>query len=333
MQKLNVTDDGLPTCSNIENLAIFGLAKSTRQQPKIMLGNSKAKNDAYLRLHLAVFLAGGTGIFGRMISLTEVPLVWFRMLTAAIVMAAVMYFSKRLHRVGRRDLLKMCGCGAILAMHWVCFYATIKASNVSIAVVCIALEGFFTAILDPIISRRRFAVHEILLSFIALAGILLIFGFDSRYRLGIALGVLSACLYAIFSIFSKGVQQQTGHTSSTMLLYELISGWALLTVVMPFYVMINPGVSISPTVADWIMLPIFGSIFTIGPFLLQLQALRSISAFTVNLSYNLEPVYSIVLAMIIFDEGSELNRFFWIGVLLIILSVVLQTIYSKRKAE
>lgn len=289
------------------------------------------KDNAYLRLHIGILIAGGTGIFGRMISLTEIPLVWYRMITASIVMVLIMLYNRRLHRLPLPHLVKISGCGALLAIHWVMFYASIKASNVSIAVVCIALDGFFTALLDPLISHRRFSLREVMLSLIALAGILLIFGFDSRYRLGIIFGILTSFFYALFSIYSKGIQHTTGHKSSTMLLYELISGWLLLTLFLPFYSMLNPSLSLTPSTADWIMLPIFGSIFTIGPFLLQLQALRSISAFTVNLSYNLEPIYSIIFALIIFDEANELNRYFWLGVLLIILSVVLQTIYSRHK--
>lgn len=288
------------------------------------------KDDAYLRLHLAILLAGGTGIFGRLISLTEVPLVWYRMLTAVIVLGAVMLSRHRLRLPPWRDLLRMCGCGALLAVHWVFFYASIKVSNVSIAVVCIALEGFFTAMASPVITRSRFSVREFLFSLIALAGIAMIFGFDMRHRLGIALGATCALLYALFSIFSKGVQQKTGQSSSAMLLYELAGGWLLLSAAMPLYAMAVPGLSLTPSAADWGLLLVFGSLFTVGPFLLQLQALRRLSAFTVNLSFNLEPVYSIVFAAFIFDEANEVNRFFWGGVALIIISVALQTIYSRR---
>ncbi|MGN0028518.1 MAG: DMT family transporter [Marinilabiliaceae bacterium] len=291
-----------------------------------------AKDDAYLRLHLGILLAGGTGIFGRLISLTEVPLVWYRMLTAFIVMGVIMAVRRKLHLPARRDLLRICGCGAILAAHWVFFYGSIKASNVSIAVVCIALEGFFTAVAAPVITRSRFSAREFLFSLIALAGIVMIFGFDMRHRLGIALGATCAFLYALFSIFSKGVQQKTGESSSTMLLYELAGGWLLLSLAMPLYAMANPEVSLTPSSAtDWGLLLVFGSLFTVGPFLLQLQALRRLSAFTVNLSFNLEPVYSIVFAAFIFDEANEVNRFFWGGVGLIIVSVALQTIYSRRR--
>lgn len=288
------------------------------------------KDDAFLRLHLAILLAGGTGIFGRMISLSEVPLVWYRMLTAGIVLGGIMLFQRKLRLPTLPHLLMIGGCGALLAIHWVFFYGSIKASNVSIAVVCIALEGFFTAIADPVISRRRFSARELMFSLIALAGIVLIFGFDTRHRLGIALGATCAFLYALFSIFSKQVQRKTGNSSSTMLLYELASGWALLSLIMPIYAIADPTLSMSPTAADWVLLPIFGSLFTVGPFLLQLQALRTIPAFTVNLSFNLEPVYSIVFAAFIFDEANELNRFFWGGVALIIVSVALQTIYTKK---
>lgn len=290
-------------------------------------------DKAYLRLHFGILLAGATGIFGRLISLSELPLVWFRVLVAAISMALVMAASKTLRKVTTAEFLQIGACGIMLAVHWVFFYASIKFANVSIAVVCIALDGFFTALLESLIHRHKPAWHEILLSMLTIAGILLIFGIDPRYRLGIAFGAIASLVYALFSICSKQVQAQTSQRSSTMLLYELISGFVVLTIAMPFYAMMFPEAQMMPTTADWIMLPIFGSVFTVGPFLMQLQALRHISAFTVNLSYNLEPIYSIVLAMIIFDEANELDRSFWVGVLLIILSVVLQTIHSKRRAQ
>lgn len=290
-------------------------------------------DKAYLRLHFGILLAGATGIFGRLISLSELPLVWFRVLIAAASMALVMALSKSLKKIPSKDIMPIGGCGILLAVHWVCFYASIKFANVSIAVVCIALDGFFTAILESLIYRRKPSWIEILLSMITVVGILLIFGIDPRYRLGIAFGAVASLVYALFSICSKQVQAQTSHRSSTMLLYELISGGIVFTLVLPLYAKLFPEASLVPSTADWIMLPIFGSIFTVGPFLLQLQALRYISAFTVNLSYNLEPIYSIVLAMIIFDEANELDRSFWMGVLLIIMSVVLQTVYSKKKSK
>ncbi len=288
------------------------------------------KNDAYLRLHCAVLLAGATGLFGRFITLAEIPLVWYRMLIAGIVMSCIMYFNGRLHRLPRAHFKQIVWCGFLLVVHWVFFYASIKASNVSIGVISIALDGFSTALLDPIISRRRYSLRELTLSLISFFGILFIFGFDSRYRLGITFGVLCSFFYALFSIYSKRAQEVTGHKSSTMLVYELGTGWLMLTLVMPIYAWLFPYAALVPTTTDFIALLIFGSVFTIGPFLLQLQALRSISAFTVNLTYNLEPIYSIVFAMIIFNEAQEVNVYFWVGLTMIITSVVLQTVFARK---
>ncbi len=288
-------------------------------------------ND-YLRLHIGILLAGATGIFGRLISLAELPLVWYRMIIAAVVLTVVLCVNHRVDVPRRGHLIRIAGCGVLLAVHWVLFYASIKASNVSIAVVCIALNGFFTAIVEPFTSHQRVSPRELLLSMITLAGILLIFGLDTHHRIGIIIGTCSSLFYTLFSITSKRVQRTTGRSSSTMLLYELLSGWGFLTFVLPAYFYLYPSVTLLPMGKDWLYIPVFASIFTIGPFLTQLQALRTISAFTVNLSYNLEPIYSIILAMIFFNEGQELNTSFWIGVLMIILSVVLQTIVSgKRK--
>lgn len=255
------------------------------------------------------------------------------MIIAAMVLWGVLRMSHAVSLPPRRHLLRMSGCGMLLAIHWVLFYASIKASNVSIAVVCIALNGFFTALLEPLIIHRRFSWRELLLSLITLAGIMLIFGLDTRHRTGIIIGTFSSLFYTLFSIASKQVQQRDRYSSSTMLLYELLAGWLLLTLAMPVYALAWPEAHILPHGIDWALLLVFASVFTIGPFLTQLQALRTISAFTVNLSYNLEPIYSIVLAMIIFNEGQELNASFWIGVGLIILSVVLQTAHSKWQKE
>jgi len=288
------------------------------------------KDHAYIRLHAAILLAGGTGLFGRLISIGELPLVCIRVILASLILAAIMGAEKRLHRMPWKDLWKIMGCGILLSVHWVLYYGSIKAANVSIGAVCFALVGFFTAIIEPLLERKKASTREILLSLLTVIGIGLIFGLDARYRLGIAIGVVSSFIFTFFSIFSKKVQADTGHKSSTMLLYEMIGGAIILTLLTPLYSYIFPDVAIIPTWSDSGYLLLFASVFTIVPFLLQLQALRSISAFTVNLSYNLEPVYTILLAMIIFNEAGELKQSFWLGILLIILSVVLQTVYSKK---
>lgn len=297
---------------------------------------TKERQDAFIRLHFAVLIAGGTGLFGRLITIGELPLVCFRVILSAVILWAVLAYRMKAKRVeqcapkmSRRLLMQIMGCGVLLSVHWVFYYGSIKAANVSIGAVCFALVGFFTALAEPIFGRHRPSWREIALGAFSVVGIALIFGLDPRYRLGIALGVVSSILYTLFSIACKRVQGDSGVSSSTMLLYEMIGGGIVLTLVTPLYAKVFPEVSIVPSGQDLIMLLLFASVFTIAPFLLQLQALRHISAFTVNLTYNLEPVYTILLAMLIFGEAGELNFSFYLGIAFIISSVLLQMKTSK----
>ena len=167
---------------------------------------------------------------------------------------------------------------------------------------------------------------NILLSFIAIAGILFIFSIDVRFRLGIALGLLCAALYSLFSILNINVARETKEDSATMLLYELIGGVLFLTLCIPAFRTLYPAEPVVPAgMADLISLLLLGSVFTVIPFLFQLQALRKLSAFTVNMAYNLEPPYSIAIAAVLFGELQEVGFSFWVGICLIVLSVVLQT--------
>lgn len=292
----------------------------------------KEKTLTLIILHTAVFLAGWTGIFGRLISLGGLPLVWYRMITSVIVLAAVLAAMRRLHKTALRGILKIGGCGILLALHWVAFFASIQASNVSIGVACVATSCFFTTLFDPIVNRKRLQWKNILLSFIAIAGILFIFSIDVRFRLGIALGLLCAALYSLFSIFNINVAEETKEDSATMLLYELIGGVLFLTLCIPAFRAIYPSDPIVPVGNDLLSLLLLGSVFTVIPFLFQLQALRKLSAFTVNIAYNLEPLYSIAIAAILFGELQEVGFSFWVGIFLIVLSVALQT-YSVIRSS
>ena len=285
---------------------------------------------AYLRLHTGILLVGATGVFGRLISLSELPLVWYRMMIAAGVLAGVLALGGRIHTPTLREAWRIGCCGTLLAIHWVLFYGSIKAANVSVGVVCFALNGFFTALLEPMASGKRFSLRDLLLGLITLGGIVLIFGLNMQFRTGIVIGTFSSLFYTLFAIASKRVQSATGVESSAMLLYELLTGWCVLSLAMPFYAMLYPSVSLMPEGSDWLFITLFASVFTIGPFLTQLQALRTLSAFTVNLSYNLEPLYSIALAMLLFNEAQELNLSFWMGVSMIVAAVGYHAVCGKR---
>ena len=284
-----------------------------------------SKTRTFLILHTAVFLAGWTGILGRMITLGGLPLVWYRMMVSVPVLAGALALLRRLHKVTWPAFWRMAGCGAVLSMHWVAFFASIQASNVSIGVACIATSCFFTSVLDPLINRKRLSWAEVLISFIAIAGVLLIFSLDVRYRLGIGLGLASAALYSLFSILNINTARKTGEDSATMLLHELIGGVLVLTALIPLYLHFYPGADIRPEGNDFLWILLLGSVFTVLPFLFQIHAMRILSAFTVNLAYNLEPVYSIAFAALLFGEHREVGWSFWLGIALIALSVLIQT--------
>ena len=293
----------------------------------------KKQTEAYLRLHLAILLAGGTGLFGRLITVRELPLVCMRVLFASAILLVILGVSRKLKKHDMTEVLKAMGCGVLLSIHWVFYYGSIKAANVSIGAVCFALVGFLTAIIEPIVHRHRPSWKELLLGLLTAFGIGLIFGFDTRHRLGIGIGVLSSLMYVFFSLSSKSVQASTSMNSSHVLLYQLLGGSMVLSLLTPLYALVFPDAQIIPSPRDFCFLLLFASVFTVLFFLLHLQALKEIPVFTVNLSYNLEPVYTITLAMILFGEAKELNFSFWGGIALIILSVVLQNVVSYRNVR
>lgn len=285
----------------------------------------KENTRTLIILHTAVFLAGWTGIFGRLISLGGLPLVWYRIMVSVVTLFLVMLATGRLHKVSWPAVGRIAACGILLAIHWTAFFASIQASNVSIGVACIATTCFFTTLADPVIGHKRFSWVEILISFISIAGVLLIFSLDVRYRLGIALGLLSAAIYSVFAVCNVKAAERTGEPTDTMLFYELIGGILFLTFCIPLYTKLFPGEPIVPRGRDFLWLFLLGSLFTVVPFLFQLHALRKLSAFTVNLTYNLEPVYSIAIAAVLFGEQHEVGWSFWLGLALIVISVLLQT--------
>lgn len=287
--------------------------------------------EAFFKLHLSVLLAGGTGVFGRLITLNEGLLVWYRMLLATVMFFFILLVLKKLHRVSFKDVLRISGVGILLAIHWLFFYGSIKASNVSIGVVCLSLMSIFTVIFEYLIDRYRVSYKEILFSVIGVLGIVLIFHFDTRYRLGIFLGGISSAMASLFTISNKKVS--AGFPSSTMLLYEMLGGFVGLSLFLPFYLKYFPVPTILPSMTDFIYLLVFVSVCTVWLYILQIQVLKKVSAFTVNLTYNLEPIYSIILAMIIFHEAKDLNFSFYAGLGMIVFSVVLQTLNVIRNVR
>ena len=280
--------------------------------------------SALIKLHLAVFLWGFTGVLGRLISLNEGLLVWYRILITIIILFSIFSYKKSFQPISNQLKFRLMRIGVIVAMHWLFFYGSIKYANVSISLICLSSIAFFTALLEPIIIKRRISLIEIVLSLIAVLGIALIFHFDNKFRTGIILGILSAIFSAIFSIYNK--KNIVATSSQNIMFYELIGGFLFLTICMPFYLYLFPTTHIIASVQDIFWLLILSWVCTVIAMDFSLQALKKVSAFTLNLTVNLEPVYGIILAFFIFNEQNELSSSFYLGFSLIVLSVALQMI-------
>jgi len=278
---------------------------------------------AFLSLHLAVLLAGFTPILGKEIQLNEGILVWFRLVLSALVAGILFKQLNQIRRIPFSLMLRISGIGFILAMHWVLFYGSVKYSNASIAVVCISAAGFFSACIEPILLKRRVNVWEIVLGLISILGIYIIFDFHPHFQIGVIFGVLAALGSAIFPILNKKMLEEV--TAQELTFYEFFTGGLVLTFVLPFYLNWFPEGNMIPNWKDMILLLILVVFCTVWAFMLQLGALKKISAFTVNLSYNLEPVYGVLLAFYLYKEHEMLTPHFFWGISLIVLAIALQT--------
>jgi len=277
---------------------------------------------ALIQLHLSVFLAGFTGILGKLITLNEGLLVWYRLLFTIITLYVIFRWKRMLTKLSFRQIVPIGLTGIVVALHWLFFYGSIKYSNVSIGVVCFSLTSLFTALLDPLINRYRLDKAELLLSGITLCGIFLIFHFDTQYRTGIILGVISSLFAALFTIFNKRLISK--YDTPTITFYELSTGWLALSIALPFYLHVFPQPLELPSAGDFVYLLILSWACTVCMYMLLMNALTKISPFTVNLTFNLEPLYSIIMAFIIFHENRQLTPAFYAGLGCILLSVVLQ---------
>lgn len=289
-------------------------------------------NKAYLQLHVAVFLFGFTAILGELISLKELPLVWHRMWMTAASFLFLPRVIRAVRQYSIKQVLQFAGVGCIVAMHWITFYGSIKYSNVSVALSCLATASFFTSFIEPLVFKAKIKGAEVLMGLLVILGIYLIYTVTQFYLTGIILGVLSALLAATFSTLNKKILGNNDTLSVTFI--ELGSGWLFLTLSMPLYFYLFPETTMTPSSSDWGYLLILALICTSLAYVLALNALKVLTAFTSNLAINLEPVYGIIMAAIIFNENEELDNRFYYGTAVILLSVTghsLVTGLQRRK--
>ena len=292
------------------------------------------RNKAFLQIHFCVLLWGFTAIFGKLISLPALPLVWWRMLIVVAVLALVPRVWRGLRAMPLRLMLSYAGIGVLVALHWLTFYGSIKLSNASVGATCIALATVFTALVEPWLARTRFSRRELALGIAVLPGVALVVGgVPAGMRLGIVVGALSALLVAIFSSLNKRLVEHADPLTVTAL--ELGAGALALTLLAPLMPTIFPAFAgellVRPDTRDAMYLLALALVCTLLPFALSLVALRHMSAFAAQLAVNLEPVYAIILAIVLLNEQRELTPQFYLGVAIILAAVFVHPLLGKPR--
>lgn len=275
---------------------------------------------ALLQLHGAVFLWGFTGVLGRAITLNSVLLVWYRLLITMLTLWVLYGVLKKFKKLPFRSVLYISFIGTLLALHWVCFYGSIKYSNVTIALTCLSTTALLSSVLEPLLLKKKFDPAEIILGLFAIAGIIIIYNTHLQFSTGIIIGLLASVFTVLVSVLNKKMIDQ--YEPEQITLYQLTGGFAGLTLLMPAALYLMPPVTYFPTGSDWIWLVLLSWVCTIFTFFLYIRSLKKVSAFTMNLVLTLEPVYGIVLAFFFYQENKDMSRWFYVGFALISLAVV-----------
>ena len=287
------------------------------------------KLKSYLQLHFIVLIWGFTGILGDVIQTSATGKTWYRMTIALIVIYIYTQFKKINLRVDKKTALKFLLAGGIISAHWVTFFTAIEISNVSTTLATLSTGAFFASLLEPIFYGRRIIWYEVIFGLFVIVGLYLIYGVsDGLYLNGILLTLVSSFLSALFSMINAKFASE--YEPSVVSVYEIIGGVAILSIYMLFMGDFNPSFYTLST-WDWIFLAILGVICTAYPFVGSIKIMKHISPYTVMLSINLEPVYGIILAVLLFPEKEKMGTPFYIGGIIILITIVLNVIIKNYK--
>ncbi|MFC5046402.1 DMT family transporter [Aquimarina hainanensis] len=295
--------------------------------------NARLKN--YFHLHFIVFIWGFTAILGELISIDAIPLVWYRMLLASVFIWGYIKIRKIGLQVSKKLLLAFLVAGIVIALHWITFFAAIKVSNVSITLAVLSTGAFFTSILEPIFYKRKLIWYEVLFGLMVIGGLYLIFNVEKNYFLGIVLALTSAFLSSVFSLINGKLVQ--GYAPSVISFYELISGVAVVTLYLIVMTCIGDGAEgfswsfFQLSTSDWVFLMILASVCTAYALIGSVQVMKYLSPYTVMLTINMEPVYGILLAFLIFGDSEKMSSQFYYGALIILGTVVLNGVFKNIK--
>jgi drug/metabolite transporter (DMT)-like permease len=287
----------------------------------------------YVKLHFIVFLWGFTAILGKLISIPTVEMVFYRTLIAATALGLLLLIKKDSLYIKPSTISTLILTGFIVSFHWITFFGAARLSNVSVSLVGFATASLWTAILEPLSNRQKIKGYEIMLGLVVISGIIVIFSFDFKYRVGFLVGMLSGLLAAVFSIINARFIKRTD--AYTITFYEMLGATIGIALFFPFYKIFfatNNVLHLAPTSLDWIYIIILALVCTVYAFTVMVELMKRVSVFFIQLTINLEPIYGIIMALLIFKDEEKMSWKFYLGTL-IILSAVLAYPYLKRKFD
>ena len=282
---------------------------------------------SYFKLHWIVFIWGFTAVLGRLITLDAMPLVWFRMLFAVVFIFIYNKFTKTSIRLPKKVILKFLVAGLVIALHWFTFFRAIKVSNVSITLACLSTGAFFTSIIEPIFFKKKIIWYEIFFGLLVVVGLSIIFKVEGNYIEGIVLALISAFLSACFAVInSKFV---VNYESKVISFYELFGGVLFFSIFL-FGTSSFNSEFFQLSINDFLYLLVLSSVCTAYAFIASTSIMKFLSPYTVMLTINLEPIYGILLAVLIFKEKEQMSPTFYFGALLILITVVLNAVLKAK---
>ena len=284
----------------------------------------------YAKLHFIVFLWGFSAILGKLISIPAFEMIFFRGLLSAAGIGIVILITRGSFKVTRPQLIKLLLIGVVVTIHWIAFFGSARISNVSVSLVGFATNSLWAALLEPWFNKSRIKKFELLLGLTVLAGLYIIFSFDFEYAGGLSLGILAGFTSALFSVFNARMVREVSPYAITF--YEMISIFLILGSIILIYPIFSSGYSfnLSPTWQDWIFLVLLSGACSVYAYSVAVELMKKISVFVIQLTLNLEPLYGIIMAVIIFGDTEKMNTNFYIGTVIILSAVASYPFLKKR---
>lgn len=293
-----------------------------------------ASGSDYFKLHFIVFLWGFSAILGKLVSIPAVEMIVFRALLAIIGMALVIYFAKENLNVSSKDLIKLFLIGLIVALHWISFFGSARISNVSVSLIGFATNSLWAALLEPWFTKTRIKKTELFFGSLVLLGLYIIFSFDFHYKAGLALGILAGFTSALFSVFNSGMVKRIGPRAITF--YEMcgvLLGSILFLPVYKHYWAAGGVLRLHPLPQDWIYIGLLAGVCSVYAYTVSVELMKRVSVFLMQLTLNLEPLYGIIMAILIFGNAEKMSLNFYVGTGVILVAVLSYPFLKKPSTK